>query len=346
MSGDIFGNGSKVILPFNKDQFAGFISSLLGRPQKIEQRFAFPFEIKTEDVSDTFHLVEQRVHDQNRANLIQFSVDVSYNDGSSVTHSCLADFQNYKEVKPLVPSSITLSWTYLITFQGREAPEKQEIEITFITHASHYSPEYSYKELDRWFSHAVGVCFLKINHTSRSWGGDMESLLANHLQTFQKTESKFRKWCRKNSSKTSVLFFLSIFSLGLIGLLTTTYLMTESEHAAVGKLMAAESNSTIEDKIDFLIQHSLLGNWPRYFFSAFVFVVVLIVGGIFGSAAISNISEKKEPSFILISKTSIKHKEDILLKLCNSWKKHVWVLVGGITTGVVSNIVFTLVWLP
>ncbi len=94
MKGELMEKGNKVVLPFNKEQFTGFITSLLGRPQSIEQRFAFPFEISMEDVKDSFHIVEQRVHDQNNASLIQFSIDVAYNDGSSVTHNGLDDFLN------------------------------------------------------------------------------------------------------------------------------------------------------------------------------------------------------------------------------------------------------------
>lgn len=346
MEDGIIEKKNHVILPFNKEQFTGFITSLLGRPQKIEQKFAFPFELSSEDVKDTFHLVEQRVHDQNEADLIQFTVDVSYNDGSSITHSCLDDFLNYKEVKPLIPSSISMTWSYLITFQNRAAPEKQEIEVKFISHASHFSPEYSYKGLDHWFIHAVGMSRVKINHTSRSWSLDIESLLTNHIRTYEKNEPNFRKWFRKNSTRISMAFFLSILFIGLIGLLTTTYLLTEEERIAVEQILAKENASTLEQKINFLINHSLLGNWPRYFFSAFLFVVVLIVGGLFGSAAMESMSEYKEPSFILISKTAEKHKQDVLLMLSNTWKKYFSVLVGGVISGVIANIIFTTLWLP
>ena len=347
MNNDIAGNGNQVVLPFDKEQFAGFITSLLGRPQKIEQKFAFPFEFSSQDVTDTFNLVEQRVHDQNRANLIQFSVDVSYNDGSSVTHSCLEDFLSYKEVKPLIPSALTMSWTYLITFQNRAAPEKQEIEVSYISHASHFSPEYSYKGLaDYWFAYAVGMSGMKINHTSRSWGSDIESLLTNHMSTYEKTEPGYRKWFRRNNGRVSTAFFLSILFLGLVGLLTTTYILTEEDRLSVEHLLAKDTVSTLDQKVNFLIKNSLLGEWPRYFFSAFLFVVVLIVGAVFGSIAMGKMSEYKEPSFILISKTAEKHKNHIDIKLSKSWKKYFGVLVGGIITGVVANIIFTLIWLP
>jgi len=63
MEGELNDKSNQVVLPFNKEQFTHFISSLLGRPQTIEQRFSFPFEISTEDIKDTFYLVEQRVHE-------------------------------------------------------------------------------------------------------------------------------------------------------------------------------------------------------------------------------------------------------------------------------------------
>jgi len=252
---------------------------------------------------------------------------------------------NYKEIKPLIPSSVILTWTYLINFQNRKTPEKQEIELNFISHASHFSPEFSYKKSDSWFQHSLGMTLLKIKHTARSWGTDIESLLSNHVQTYEKDEPCFRKWCRKHSTRISVLFFLAIFFIGLIGLLTTTHLLTEGERYAVEELLL-KNQASLDEKVNFLINHSLLGIWPKFFISSFLFVSVLIVGGIFVSAVIEEISQHKEPSFIVISKTSKQHKTDVLKRLNKKWKTYIGTLIGGVLSGIIANIIFTTVWIP
>lgn len=344
MNGNMVERDNQIILPFNKDQFAGFITSLLGRPQTIQQRFAFPFEVATNDIKDTFHLVEQRVHDQNSANLVQFTVDVSYNDGSTITHSCLEDFLNYKEVKSLIPSSITLAWTYLITFQNRTTPEKQEIEISFINHASHFSPEYSYEEVDAWFSHSVGMITVLVHHTSRSWGTDIESLLINHLETYKKTESKYRKHCRKNSSNISLMYLLSMIFLCIVAFCISKFKIEESMKAEAVKV-TANGTAALSERIDFII-HYLVKSNSTFEASSSLFFFAVFIMVILGAGVLGGISKFKEPSFILTSKTAEKHKLEVLSKLSKTWTKYFLVISGGLISGVVSNIIFTLIWLP
>lgn len=345
MNGNIIEKDNQIILPFNKEQFAGFITSLLGRPQTIQQRFAFPFEVQVDDIKDTYHLVEQRVHDQNSANLVQFAIDVAYNDGSSITHSCLEDFLNYKEIKPLIPSSITLSWIYLITFQNRKTPEKQEIELSFINHASHFSPEYSYEKIDAWFSNSIGMITIRINHTSRSWGTDIESLLINHVETYKKNESKHRKYCRKNCSKISIIYLFAMILICLLGVFISKYKIEQSLKAESERIMEVDSELRVVEKIDYIIDY-LIKNSSSFDSSAALFFFVIFMIGIFGTAFLSEISKFREPSFILTSKTAEKHKVDVLLKLSKTWTKYFFIVVGGLVSGVVSNIIFTLMWLP
>jgi hypothetical protein len=64
----------EVLLPCAPEDFGEFVSRLLGKPQTIERLIYGVFEIKKEDVINTYHLVEQRIHQQNEAVLVQFSV--------------------------------------------------------------------------------------------------------------------------------------------------------------------------------------------------------------------------------------------------------------------------------
>ena len=125
LSGEV-GQRYTVTLPFPPEAFREFISGLLGQPQTLERRFLGTFELSRPDVETIFHLVDQRVKQQNEASLIQFTIKIIYDDNSSVLLNSIDDFVRYTEVRPVVSVAAHLSWTYLIKFQDRAVPEKQE----------------------------------------------------------------------------------------------------------------------------------------------------------------------------------------------------------------------------
>src|SRR5258708_6738933 len=89
-----------VVLPCAPEDFTEFVSGLLGKAQTIEKVFAGAFEINADDIVNTFHLVNQRVHQQNEASLVQFTVRIVYDDDSSVLLNSLEDFVHYSEIRP------------------------------------------------------------------------------------------------------------------------------------------------------------------------------------------------------------------------------------------------------
>jgi hypothetical protein len=126
-------SSTAVMLPCEPDQFRDFIAGLLGKPQTIDQLIDGQYEIKKSDIENLYHLLDQRVSTQSAGTLVQFSVRILYDDNSSVLLNSLADFASYNEVKPLVSVGVSLSWTFLIHFYNKKFPEKQQIDISFLT---------------------------------------------------------------------------------------------------------------------------------------------------------------------------------------------------------------------
>ena len=98
-----------VLLPCSQEEFGGFVSSLLGKPQTISRYCDGVFEIEKQDLINMFHLVDQRVHQQNEGTLVQFVITTNYDDHSSVTLSSLQDFLDYGEIAPHVSTGVNLS---------------------------------------------------------------------------------------------------------------------------------------------------------------------------------------------------------------------------------------------
>src|SRR5690606_18739310 len=143
-------------------------------------RFRGRFEVTREHITHLYHLVEQRVQRQNQASLVQFSVRILYGNGSSVLLNSFADFDSYNEVQNLNSIGAILTWTYLIQFKDKPAPEKQEVSVSIgVADHSRFRGYFSRHVTDEE-SHMIAdsEISLVIKHTERSWGFDIENLLS------------------------------------------------------------------------------------------------------------------------------------------------------------------------
>lgn len=92
----------KVALPFNKNQFADFIASLLGKPQTISKRLEGSFNIDLETIKKLHEIINQRIYQQNDGKLIQLRATIYYSDNSSITLDGYEHLVHYNESLPLV----------------------------------------------------------------------------------------------------------------------------------------------------------------------------------------------------------------------------------------------------
>lgn len=315
-----------VLLPCAPEDFGEFVSNLLGKPQTIERQIYDAFEIRKENIISTYHLVNQRIHQQNEAALIQFSVRIIYDDDSSVLLNSLEDFEHYLEISPITSVGATLSWSYLIKFKNKHTPEKQEIDLSFGSG-------------DGFRSRGI---FLRISHTERTWGVDIESLLTNHVKRFITSHSESERFVSKYSD---IIGFISgsLFFLGaIVGVIYTSSKFIASytdKIAELGSGAIAEA-SVVSAKLDFLINVISTGVWPRFVFSVIVFLVICLVISIFLGTWVGSSAYSRPRSFVLLSKTAEEKRKKILSKMKRDWFMF-WVsVITSIGTGIVANLIF------
>jgi hypothetical protein len=146
------------------------------------------FDINLQDLISLYHLVVQRVEQENEARLVQFVAVVTFNDKSSVRLTSIDDFEAYNEVRPLRSVAVLLNWIFLIRFRDRRYPEKQDITVHFMApdpsrrqramplHLDVDEGPFYYR--DRVKRRKVsGIIYVDINYTARTWGNDVDSLL-------------------------------------------------------------------------------------------------------------------------------------------------------------------------
>lgn len=321
-----------ILLPCTPETFAEFVSSLLGSPQTIERRFIGAFELTRADVENLYHLIQQRVLQQNKASLVEFAVDILYGDGSSVRLTSLRDFQHYTEVRSLVSVGAHLTWVYLITFQDKAAPEKQQIDLTF--HAGHRNdPEESGLFL---LNIRAGYLSFRIAHTARTWGVDLESLLAGHIDGLLKKESRAKTFIIRHSAKLGVIAALVTYLIVVFG----SFLATRRFAAwQLDKIQAALALQVAE-KIDFLTARYAEGSWTQFNLLLTVFLLAALIGAIAIGLWVSDSGENRPRSFVLLSRKAEEDRVEALRKRQKQWLIFGASVITSVLSGFVANALF------
>lgn len=333
-----------IILPCEPEDFGDFISNLLGKPQTIERNLYGAFEIRKEDIVNTYHLVNQRIHQQNEAILVQFTIRIIYDDDSSILLNSLEDFQHYTEVRPITSVGVTLSWSYLIKFKNKNAPEKQEIDLSFQSGIDE-SEEITIEDdviVETRRSFWSNSIFLRISHTERTWGVDIESLLTNHVKGYFKTRKDSERFVSRHSGEIGFLAAIIIFLSAIAGVLYTSSKFISSYTEKIEALgnSAIEEAEVISAKLDFLINVISTGAWPRFVFAVVVFLVICLVISIFLGTWVGSTASSKPKSFILLSRKAEESRTKIINKMKRDWLLF-WVsVITSIGTGILANVIF------
>jgi hypothetical protein len=338
-------SSNSLILPFDQDEFGKFISGLLGKPQTIQAVIRGTFEISDQDIESTFHLVQQRVTQQNAATLVQFSVKIDYEDESSVLLNSLAAFRGHVEVRPLASVAAHLSWTYLITFHDKTVPEKQQIDLSFLASARGVVGEDQiYFELPArpLRSHI----FLRISHTARTWGVDLEALLTGHVKSLFKVESKLGRLIYRNSGWVGIGSGALFYAASVVYAIRLTTSLIDAQALEVQRALAdlPVDPRGVSQKLDLLIG-SLAGNEWLSFANVVGLPVILFafLAVIFG-ALMGGFADATSPrSFVLLSKKARESKEIDERKLRRRWFELASTTILGIVGGILSNLIYA--WL-
>jgi hypothetical protein len=334
-----------ISLPCEPENFSAFISSLLGKPQTISKVYSGSFEILHQDIESVSHLVGQRVKQQNQANLIQFTIRLVFDDDSTVLLNSLDDFKSYTEVRPLIVTQAHLSWSFLVKFQDRKHPEKQVIETSFITRASGGIPIFDSEDspvipLSRFIG--GGYISFRIEHTARTWGADIESLLSGHIKHILLPESKSRAFVRKHSGFISTFLAVTFFVCSIVACFYSAGKISQEQLALLKPIIADSSNIGL--KLNSLLELTASGFWGKFFFSVFVFTIFSLFAAIFLGIWAETSGDARKPSYILLTKKSEQYKVQADAKYGRKWMSFISSIAVGVVTGVVGNIIFTWYW--
>lgn len=342
-------NEGKVILPFKEEQFHSFIHGLLGRPQTIDKSFAKSFALRRDDVAHLHALITQRVSQQNRSHFIGLNARIFFSDDSSVTFSSIEELNTYNEVKPVRVTRLFLSWSFLVTFADREAPEKQQIDVTFGGDAT-IDDDTSVVVVRGGFPrmHLMrGNISFTIAHSARSWGTDIENMLTGYVESLARTESKLarflQRWESHLSVGTSILFFAAALVTIFLSCVRTAEHLRSRLSDALKEVPAANDIQWIKKHIEIMtdlqISEKLVSKDIQMLLYGLVSLVLAVIAGIM----ISSLIPSRIGGFILYSRKSEEAYQTLLDEEKHSLRNVIFAFVGAVFIGVISNYVYA--WL-
>ena len=332
-------NNHSLVIPVDRESLGNFISGLLGRPQTIENRFWGTFDLNKTHIIDIFHLVDQRVRQQNKGQLIQFTVTIIYSDESSVLLNSFSDFETYRDVNDKISVAAELSWTYLIQFEDRPTLEKQVIELAIKTAKT--KTKIAGTAIDLLFpsfQRLSNSFFLRIQHTARSWGADVEHLIAGKIKTWIKKEHWFKKAIYTNTGIVGIIAGLIFFSLAIYGIesISTSF---ESHLLETTKHIQTLS---IDQKINYLIGENASPAWKkREDKKGISYVAAGMISTIIG-LIIAGLADNPPKSYLALSEAAETDREASIKARKLDWAYFIVSAIGSTIAGVASRYIFQL----
>lgn len=337
-----------VTLPFDKEDFRAFVVGLLGKPQVIDGELREPFEIDVTNIRNIFDLVYQRVTQQNDGVLIQFNARIIFSDNSSVLLNSFEELITYNVIKPVITTALHLTFQFLIKFQDKKVPEKQEVNISFVTQerdsVRQLSKQIAYSPLlhipaSLLSQMKIGYIEYNIKHTARTWGTDIESILVNHFKTIIKSENPFRKFLRRYQGIINFLLFFIVMGLGVLlshSIINQFLLDKTSQIEQVFSKSKLLTLDEISNQLKFVAENNPFDSSSVYLIGGFV---SFLIAGICVLISSSMISEPKS-SYLLLSKESFKNKENKERSYSKQFSNYVWSVIVSTAIGLLTNIIY------
>jgi hypothetical protein len=336
--------GGSLILPFSGNDFGAFISGLLGKPQVIESSVPGVFTLTRDDVSNTFHLVDQRVSQQNECSFVQFTVTIVYADGSSVLLNSLEAFKAHVEVRPVVSEAVHLSWTYLIKFIDKKVPEKQVVELSFAAAPMHVvGPGHGHiLIIAPHFQARSTNANIRIQHTARTWGVDMEALLTGHVKSLMRPQSRVLKWINDNDGWVALIAGLVFFGASTYVAYRTNHHLQTQQVAEIESILRSQGDDLagVANRLDVLIQSLAASGWRSLSNMLPVQITLSAVASFLFAAFIGSLADNRPKSYVLLSKKAEEQMAVDERKLRRRWFEFAVAFVLGIVGGIISNILF------
>ena len=322
-----------VQLPLTQKGLTEFIGNLLGEPQRVQGVLEGSFIVDIGGIEKLYTTIMQRIKQQNKSQLIEFISKVFFDNDTNVTIKDLEGLTSYRNLEDFKIVRLELTWSFLIEFEDKKAPEKQTIRICF-------DVNHMVKRLrSKYFLMGAGIVY-EISYTARTWGVDLENLIRVAIKSTFIQKNKLKEVFTRIKTPISIiipsLIYIIFFSIN-------AFFVNNYLDNSVREIVEKISSIELGEQFSFIAKY--LASIPWYKFTTYnnlfliLMLVVCIVFGIYLDDILDDILTDK--SFIFLTdndKATIMHK--VSKELGKQKTKYFITLFINILCGVVSNFLF------
>lgn len=294
------------------------------------------FDLDRAEIENFFHIIDQRVREQNIASAAACEFCVYYNDATSRRFPSIDEFNAYTETRNRFPTVFTVHASYFITFPDSGEPEKQEIDL--VIRASESTPEtIDMVSTDSTFrlsgdkiqfntedkKSGYGILTYTINHTKVSWGLDIEGHIRSQIDKLLEKPSKGDRALKLLAGP------LNIFTTLFVGL----YIINLIIDGFFWFLFQSDGATAPTDLTEIAAGYIINGHIAKYIVATLAVSVVFFV--IF-SGVVSRITRsfsQPRPSFITLCDGDKRRKQQRLKSYERRWSKVLGMFAANVAVG-------------
>lgn len=282
------------------------------------------FDLDQRQIENFFHLVDQRIAEQNHPKAKYAEFCVYYNDGTSRKFPNVEAFQSYAETRKRVPTVLTIHLSYFITFPSGDAPEKQEIDIvirassavaeTVEMVANDSRMRLSGDKIQMMVGSddsQFGVISYTINHSRTSWGLDLEGHIKSHIETVMQPPTKGDIFLKRVAGPLNLLTTVFV-GLYCVNLLIDSFFSF---------LYKTDGATTAADKLDIAADYLVNGQIAKYIVASIVVSVIFFVlfSGLI--SALTKSLKRPRPSFIVLDDADGNYRDEKTNQFRKRWNR-------------------------
>lgn len=335
-----------VRLPVAHKDLKDFVVGLLGRPQIVRRTIRQPFRVGNGEVLSLHDALYQRVERQNGAQLVRFISVIGLEDGSSIELNGINAITTHNEIKPVSVTSLVLEWVYLLQFPDKPAPEKQVVTVIFNAQGLQHRLLKGLLTIDLTMSDEMvprGSMHVRLAHTERTWGADIDSLLDAKLRGFRRrptrSQTALREWAGWIGLGTSATFLVGSVAGGF----WATHKFGQIRQEAIAAQLQALPQDTIPalaSRVDLLVAASASGAWSRHYLYLAVFLAISSIAAVVVGIWCWSKASYSPDSFILFSNQSKEDLNEALREEARTTRSFLITVAVSVVCGVLGNYCF------
>lgn len=127
------GKKNPIVASVDKNDLRSMFHLLVGKPDSTQQMFTRRVHVNIESIYDLHDKMIEKLRNHRIEGMVA-TVDVSFEDKTSLEFGTWAEFEQHRWTSPKVTREVRLRWEFLVTVDGYEVPQRHTVTVKLSPH--------------------------------------------------------------------------------------------------------------------------------------------------------------------------------------------------------------------